>query len=357
MKILVIWNRIGDYHRARLRALGGQIGFDNLVAADFGASDGLYQWENSANTPYEHRFLSQKHVNQKDIITRVRNYQNLLRQYHVEVVCIPGYGKLEYILFILLAKLMRKKVILFAESWYGNNSFVNFVKGTFLKLFVNGFFVSGSRAEGHFHQKLKIPLTKIARGYSVIDNNHFIPSNESPKLYQPTLLCVARYSTEKNLHNLIKAYQQSKLHRKWQLVLVGDGPQRSALEELAVDDKEWISLERWKTYKELPRLYTTADAFILPSVFEPWGLVVNEAMATGLPVFVSEECGCAPELVTEQNGFVFEKTQDTDQLIEVLNAIGVYTPEELIQMGKYSEVLIEKLTVDAWAKNLLGLVN
>ena len=63
----------------------------------------------------------------------------------------------------------------------------------------------------------------------------------------------------------------------------------------------------FKQYRELPAYYGLAGAFVLASTEEQWGLVVNEAMASGLPVVVSDRCGCAPDLVREgETGFTFD---------------------------------------------------
>src|SRR5438034_9827058 len=69
---------------------------------------------------------------------------------------------------------------------------------------------------------------------------------------------------------------------------------------------EYVHLPGFKQYEELPIFYGLADAFIHASISEPWGLVVNEAMASGLPVLVSIACGCEGDLVKEKvNGFSF----------------------------------------------------
>ncbi|MDH5382690.1 MAG: hypothetical protein OEW75_17680, partial [Cyclobacteriaceae bacterium] len=185
-KIFVIWDRIGDYHRARLKALGGLVGMDNLIAADLGGVDKLYAWENSTNTPYQHVQLSNKPVEKSDAFHRLRNFLRILNQTKIKMVCLSGYGRLEYLLFIIISRLYGKKVLIFAESWYGNNKVVNYVKGQFLKTFVHYFFVSGSRARNHFHQKLGIPLSRIRTGYSVVDNNHFSPHNPTTQPLNPS---------------------------------------------------------------------------------------------------------------------------------------------------------------------------
>ncbi len=70
-------------------------------------------------------------------------------------------------------------------------------------------------------------------------------------------------------------------------------------------------LPGFKPYDELPVYYALANAFVHASTSEQWGLVVNEAIATGLPVIVSNRCGCAPELVNG-NGFTFDPTNEDE---------------------------------------------
>jgi 1,2-diacylglycerol 3-alpha-glucosyltransferase len=79
-----------------------------------------------------------------------------------------------------------------------------------------------------------------------------------------------------------------------------------------------VLLPGFKQYSELPVYYGLASAFVHASTSEPWGLVVNEAMASGLPVLVSNQCGCAPDLVREdRNGFTFDPCS-VQQLTELM---------------------------------------
>src|SRR5262249_59830905 len=98
----------------------------------------------------------------------------------------------------------------------------------------------------------------------------------------------------------------------WKLVLLGEGEQRAKLEGLrdALGLRNDVSMPGFKQYDELPAYYGLASAFVHTSTTEQWGLVVNEAMAAGLPVLVSERCGCGPDLVREGvNGFTFDPRQ------------------------------------------------
>jgi len=95
----------------------------------------------------------------------------------------------------------------------------------------------------------------------------------------------------------------------WSLVLLGDGPLRSTLNSQlsTLNLQHSVLLPGFKQYDELPVYYALASAFVHASTTEQWGLVVNEAMASGLPVLVSNRCGCAQDLVKDGvNGFTFD---------------------------------------------------
>ncbi|MCX6840495.1 MAG: glycosyltransferase family 4 protein [Verrucomicrobia bacterium] len=91
------------------------------------------------------------------------------------------------------------------------------------------------------------------------------------------------------------------------LLMVGDGELRPSLEKLAQEAAPGrVKFLGFRNQSELPALYDLCDVFVLPSVFEPWGLVVNEVMNAGKPVIVSDQVGSGPDLVTEgENGSVF----------------------------------------------------
>jgi glycosyltransferase involved in cell wall biosynthesis len=81
---------------------------------------------------------------------------------------------------------------------------------------------------------------------------------------------------------------------------------------------KFIYMPGFQQYADLPEFYATAGAFVHASSVEQWGLVVNEAMASGLPVLVSNRCGCADELVDEgHNGFTFDPS-DVESLAAMM---------------------------------------
>jgi glycosyltransferase involved in cell wall biosynthesis len=88
-----------------------------------------------------------------------------------------------------------------------------------------------------------------------------------------------------------------------------------------------VHLPGFKQYDELPAYYALANAFVHASTTEQWGLVVNEAIASGLPVIVSDRCGCAPELVNG-NGFTFDPTNEHELAARLLEMASLSDQEQ-----------------------------
>jgi glycosyltransferase involved in cell wall biosynthesis len=104
------------------------------------------------------------------------------------------------------------------------------------------------------------------------------------------------------------------------LLMVGDGELRPALEKLAQEAAPGlVKFLGFRNQSELPALYDLCDVFVLPSGFEPWGLVVNEVMNAGKTVVVSDQVGSGPDLVREGgNGSIFP-AGDVARLTQILD--------------------------------------
>jgi 1,2-diacylglycerol 3-alpha-glucosyltransferase len=349
--ILFIWDRMGDYHLARIRACRKQIN-GTVYSADLGSADSLYKWDNVEAG--NHFVLSQKPVQQKDFFHRFKMYQLILKEKHITHVAM-GYGRIEYIIFLLYARLAGIKTIVFCESWYTRGTIKDFFKSLLLKSIGNMYFVSGLRAYEHFVNRYHINPGLVYQGYSVVDNHHFVAKEKTAKNY---LLCVARYSEEKNLDFLIRCFVMSRLSEKYQLLIIGDGPLKEKLLNTIISlNTDRVVLSGWKSYAELPEIYAGAIACILPSIFEPWGLVINEAMASGLPILISNDCGCKPDLLDEGvNGWSFNATSKSE-LIAVLNHLHSLDFHDIQIMGDISQNKISIYTPVSWVEKINSITN
>lgn len=347
--ILCIWDRMGDYHRARIQAL--RTINPNVITADLGSLDKLYEWK--SEEVESHFLLSNKKVDEFDLFKRIKKFRKILKEENVNTVAIAGYGRLDYLLMMLWSRIKGKRVILFVESWYSRGLLVDRFKGIMIGRFAHAYFASGKRARQHLINNLKINPIKIREGYSTVDNQHF--SNPLPDYTINTLLCVARFSPEKNLLLLVEIFLKSKLSKTWNLNIIGGGPQEHELRTLSSESNN-INIINWQDYQNLPERYHNASAFVLPSLFEPWGLVVNEAMAAGLPIINSEQCGCMPDLVDEKNGITFN-AEEQDSMLQAFNQWSQLTEHDLGSMGKVSLSRIASFSTESWASTLQNLVN
>lgn len=174
------------------------------------------------------------------------------------------------------------------------------------------------------------------------------------------LLCVARLVPIKNHSGLLRAWKtacaKSRSLQTWRLVLVGDGPlKRSLQQQIAAEQIPGVVSIDFLPQSALPFYYSASAALILPSFAETWGLVVNEAMAAGLPVLLSNQCNCCEDLVYEgQNGFVF----DPANIQSIANAILklIHHPGRQ-QMGAASEKIIAAYSLSTFCENLTRAVH
>lgn len=141
------------------------------------------------------------------------------------------------------------------------------------------------------------------------------------------------------------------------LLIVGEGEERTKIEARldrttllpGAEDVRWLG---FRNQSVLPRYYDLCDIFVLPSVHEPWGLVVNEVMNAGRPVVVSEEVGCQPDLVIDgDNGRVFQ-ARNIAALANALREI-IANPSERVRMGQRSLERIQRFTFDSNARALM----
>ncbi len=113
-----------------------------------------------------------------------------------------------------------------------------------------------------------------------------------------------------------------------------------------------LFLPGFRQMDELPRFYAHAGAFVHASTTEQWGLVVNEAMASGLPVIVSNRCGCAPDLVEEGvNGYTFDPHQ-VDEIKTLMERVASLPDAERTALGEAGRGIISDWGPERFAGGL-----
>jgi len=138
---------------------------------------------------------------------------------------------------------------------------------------------------------------------------------------RPVIVFAGKFQQRKNAAVLAAAFQSLDrgITRDPYLLFVGDGEQREILLAEARTDSS-VRVVGFRNQRELPAFYDLADVFVLPSSKEPWGLAVNEAMASGCAIIATNECGCAADLIDESCGRVVP-ADDPQSLASALTEI------------------------------------
>jgi 1,2-diacylglycerol 3-alpha-glucosyltransferase len=325
-KVAIIFHRIGPYHFARARATA-QVMNTTLIEAF--KSDDTYQWDLVTGADGFARITLLEKSSQSNV-ELVRSVQTALDKCHPDAVAVPGWGDALAFSAIHWCAANGVPAIVMSETteWdEPRRPLKEWIKRRILKLCSAG--LAGGQPHADYLAMLGIPPGRIFQGYDAVDNEYFAKKASEARTQNSELrkffglsenyfLASARFVEKKNLLNLVRAYalyrnKAEKSNRPkpeiWNLVLLGDGHLKPEITQLisSLGLQESVLLPGFKQYGELPAYYALAKVFIHASTVEQWGLVVNEAMASGLPVLVSHRCGCAHDLVQEGvNGFTFD---------------------------------------------------
>lgn len=226
----------------------------------------------------------------------------------------------------------------------------------------SGFIVPGKLA-AEYLRTFGIPERVIFRAPNAVDNDFFGKAAESAHrnatdlrsqmgLPERYYLFVGRMVREKGVFDLLQAYQQLKpgLREKVGLVFVGDGVVRKACEaEARSIHPGRISFPGFAHREDLAVYYALAECMVFPTYSDPWGLVVNEAMACGLPVIASSVAGCTADLVQDGETGRVVATRDVEALSAAMREIA---EDATLRSGmsKRSTELIAKYSAQSWAE-------
>lgn len=177
-------------------------------------------------------------------------------------------------------------------------------------------------------------------------------------LPQHYFLYVGRLVEEKGVFDLLAAYAalEENIRARIGLVFVGDGPGREALQRRASNIHYGdIKFCGWVHRERISEFYALAEALIFPTHSDPWGLVVNEAMACSLPIVASDVAGCVADLVQpSRNGFTFHP-RDTAALSEIMRTLAA-EPVLIQSMGAQSFEMIQSHTPELCAAGFAAAI-
>src|SRR6266496_619786 len=374
--IAVVFHHIGPYHHARLNAAADRL---SVTGIEWSAK-GYDAW-GVAEAPPRYQKISlfpeaTDHYPARATLRRA--FCSALEHVNPDVVAVNGWNNFGSLAAANCCVDRGIPRVVMSESARGDEP-RSWWKEIIKRRIVN--FYSAALVGGQRHVEylveLGAPQERIFTGYDVVDNDYFAQraieirdshlrpgyggqaAFEIRKKYalpENYFLASARFIEKKNLPSLIIAYAEYREKWKgdtpWDLVLLGDGPLRETLNTQlsTLNLNEHVHLPGFKQYDELPVYYAFANAFVHASTTEQWGLVVNEAIASGLPIIVSDRCGCVPELV-QGNGFTFDPMNE-HELAAQMSKMALLPAEERKTFADASYKIAANFVPERFGKGL-----
>jgi len=170
-------------------------------------------------------------------------------------------------------------------------------------------------------------------------------------------LYVGRIESFKGVHLLLKAFQSdTRVTQGASIVLVGSGPEEGKLREYCEQNNlsDRVIFAGYKQPGELLRYYAAADIFAFPTLWEPFGIVVSEALASGLPVICSSFAAAADLIQEGENGYILDP-RDTEKFAAILSSL-VMNDDLLESLKQGALKSIENFTVEKNAEQFLRAI-
>lgn len=296
-------------------------------------SESNRRWKTQEKPCFKYRILPNFAIKfkGKDLFTYFINPTIIkeLKEINPDRIIICGWDIYPYQAAFFWGGVNKKHLTLWSGSTTNEPSWRRKISLPLVKLFVQlsqDFIAYGTRAReyliklGADKEKIEIFVNDVNKEYFQDQAKKF--KNKREKLRKKfsvstpkNLIFVGQLIERKGILDLIKSFEIFKEdHPDWGLIIVGYGPLEKRIKKTIFDKKlKDIHMLGFMEQYDLPEIYSIADVLVLPSHEEVWGLVVNEALYSGLKVIVSNRCGCAPDLVEKNNkGFIFDTNKVGD---------------------------------------------
>jgi glycosyltransferase involved in cell wall biosynthesis len=349
VKILYLYSEIMGYQIPVLRKL----------AKTYSAEVNVIHWDDKRLTPY-----IPKETENVNFYKRSSFDTYLLDKFAMEmspdIVYISGWQDLGYLPIARKLKQMGKPVVVgFDDQWTG--SVRQYIGSALLRLFFRKWHFSHAWVAGPYQyeyaRKMGFERNKIIFNLLSCNIDVFSHGVESllfkAEKYPKLFLYVGNFRKIKGTDILIEAYSifRDEYKGDWGLLCVGNGPMESLLAS-----QSGIEVKGFSSEDELVEISKMCGAFILPSRFDQWGVVVHEFALTGLPLILSENVGSCPMfLINGHNGYKYRNNSARD-LAGKMKIISSMSPQVLLKMGYMSNRLGASITPSSSAASLISVI-
>lgn len=318
----------------------------------------IVRWPLNKEAPFDFNFPASVKVYTKTGFTSEKLHE-LVNEINPDLIYCSGWVDK---LYRKICKKYVKKipvVVGIDNQWDGSfkqrlAGWLNFI---FIKPYYNAAWVPGE-SQKKFALHLGFSSEKIQTGYYCADTDHFhkfyLNNRENKKQHFPKrFIYVGRYLQFKGIFEMWEAFieLQNENPNEWELWCLGTGAKYDQRKE-----HEKIKHFGFVQPREIEEHIKNTGVFILPSTFEPWGVVVHEFAASGFPMICTDKVGAAERFLEEnKNGFLIE-TGSKSAIKEAMKKMMKKTDAELFDMGEQSVKKAMELTPEIWVRNLVKFI-
>jgi glycosyltransferase involved in cell wall biosynthesis len=307
-----------------------------------------------------------------------RGFYRALKRGKFDAVWLHGYWSFNSISAMVAAKLLGIPLLERAEGTLIDRPRSNVtlaVKYAFFSIaryFIRAVLPISSRNRDYWAHHLGSDFPSFMVPYAV-DNAYFQDMTASARQSReefrrqlnlepdrPVILYASKLMERKRCIDLIDAYLDltpNPVGKRPYLLIVGDGSERAACEARVREARQSdVRFLGFQNQSQLARFFDLCDVFVLPSVYEPFGLIVNEVMNAGKPIIVSDEVGCQPDLIADGvNGRVFP-ARDVVALRTALEEV-IEDPQAGHEMGRNGLECINRWSLEEDIRGLREALN
>lgn len=309
---------------------------------------------------FEHLFLKENFYRKPGDDSEIIHYNpdvfGSLRKFGPDVVITTGFNPtMLYAVFYTI--ISRKKHVAMSDGTLCSEQELSWVHKAVRHIVYRytSVFIGASSQTGNLFRSYSVDERSIFLSPLCVDNEAFGTNKGKGKKYD--LLYCGRFVDRKNPLFVVQVLRKLRDSHGLEpsILFVGSGP----LEEMTKKQLVSLRLERFRfqgfvSQSDLPELYASARIFLFPTLMDPWGVVVNEACASGMPVIASPHAGASGELVIDGvNGYVCELNAD----IWAERVAGLLKDEDLYEKFRSGSIrLVAPYTFDAAAEGILQAV-
>jgi glycosyltransferase involved in cell wall biosynthesis len=371
-RVALIHNIISPYRVPLFEALAKHPSIDLMVYYCSGTHKNR-KWPIISSNEYKYDILPGKTIELCGYTYHINPcIVRILAEERYDIVIIGGCTDFTTQVAFLLSKLRNIPIILWSEGIKDSPTLLGKCMNLFTRYVArnaNAILVPGVKSKG-FHIRLGAFSEKIFIAHNIVNNQKCISTCREIKIKKEnikeqlnisekkTILFVGRLVKKKGVQHLIDAYQEIKQDfENCCLIIVGDGDFRSELVAKCTKDKiKDVIFTGWCDENETLIYYSISDIFVLPSLSDLCPLVINEAMACGLPVITTDVVGCGVDMIHPNvNGYITEAKSIT-QLTSAIRRL--ITNDGLMKMmGKESFYIVnDEFCIENTVKNFVSAI-